>query len=96
MATPTSSERPRKTRARNEAFERPLEFHEKTLEIARDIGDRRGGGMSLYNFGDEPAKSGERGHAIARLQEAPKILGEIAAPYGDRARPALARLKCDD
>ena len=66
------------------------------MEIAREIGDRRGEGIGLYNLGDELTKVGERSQAITRLQEALTILEEIESPHVDQARAALARLESDE
>ena len=87
------------------------DLFEKVVDLAPDrealiCGDARRTYASLEErsnrlahhlaLGNALAEAGDRGQAIARFQEALKILEEIEAPDADHARTALARLRSDD
>ncbi len=63
------------------------------MEIAREIGDRRGEGAALGNLGNAYEILGETRQAVTRLREALNIFEEIESPFADEARAALAELE---
>ena len=69
---------------------RAIEFYDKALEIAREIGDRRREGGALFNLALALDKLGERAQAIARAEAALKIYEQIEDPNTARVRQQLA------
>ena len=67
-----------------------IEFYERCLEITREIGDRLGEGIALYNLADELAKVGRRDEAIDAVEESIGIKEQIEDP---RLPPSPCRLK---
>ncbi|HKQ74564.1 MAG TPA: hypothetical protein VJ810_12810 [Blastocatellia bacterium] len=63
------------------------------MEIAREIGDRRGEANVLYNWGDELVKLGEDDRAIEMIEAALAIYEQIESPWAEVARKRLAELK---
>ena len=60
--------------------------------IARDVGDRRGEGASLYNLGLAYKNLGESHRAIAVLGEALVIFEAIESPHAAQVRATIAGL----
>jgi tetratricopeptide (TPR) repeat protein len=70
-----------------------IEYYEQHLEIAREIGDRRGEADGLYNWGDELVKLGETDRAIEMIEAALAIYERIESSMAETARKRLAKLK---
>ncbi|MCB1884959.1 MAG: hypothetical protein KDG89_13335, partial [Geminicoccaceae bacterium] len=60
-------------------------LHEQHLAIAREIGDRRGEGIALYNGGDKLAKLGKTEEAAGRVREALAVFRAIESPHAATA-----------
>jgi tetratricopeptide (TPR) repeat protein len=54
-----------------------IEFYEQQLVITREIGDRRGEGIALWNVSLSLDKLGERDKAIAHAKASLKIKGNL-------------------
>jgi tetratricopeptide (TPR) repeat protein len=74
-------------------FEKGVEYHEASLVIAREFGDRRSEGNSLGNLGYDNFYLGNRGKAEDFLREAIKIFEEIESPSAEIIREWLAKLE---
>ncbi len=61
------------------------------MQIAREIGDRRGEGQTLFNSADELYKLGDRQEAMERMQGAAEIFEEIDSPHAEQARSILTK-----
>lgn len=61
------------------------------LNIAREIGDRRGEGNALYNTGLALDELGDRAKAIAHAEAALEIYERIESPAVEGLCAALAR-----
>ena len=69
---------------------RAIEFYEKALEIDREIGNRQGEGMDLWNMSLALDQLGERAQAIAHAEAALKIYEQIEDRRADEVRKELA------
>ncbi|MEW6208875.1 MAG: tetratricopeptide repeat protein [Acidobacteriota bacterium] len=67
-----------------------IEFYERRIEIAREIGDRRGEGNALWNMSLSFDKLGERARAIEYAEAALRIFEEIESPHAEKVRNQLA------
>ena len=67
-----------------------IEFYEQNLVIAREIGDRRGEGNSMWNSALALDPLGDREQAIACAEAALKIYEEIEDPNRAQVRATLA------
>lgn len=68
-------------------------FYEQHLEIAREIGDRRGEGNALWNSALAHDSLGERAEAVRRAEAALAIREAIEDPNADMVRGTLAGWK---
>lgn len=65
----------------------------ESLQMRRTIGNRWGVAVSLAHLGEAAAMSGNRGHAMALLQESATLLEELGdAPLLAKVRQTLAQL----
>ena len=64
-------------------------FYEQ-LAIVREIGDRRGEGISLWNMSLALDHLGERAHAIHHAEQALTIYEQIEDPNAAKVRAQLA------
>jgi tetratricopeptide (TPR) repeat protein len=69
---------------------RAVEFYKQQLTIAREIGDRSGEEIALFNTGLALNTLGDRAKAIAHVEAALEIFEQIESPYAERARAQLA------
>ena len=69
---------------------RAIEFYGQLLEIACEIGDRRGEGNALFNMALQLVKLGERKRAIEAGERSLAIFEQIENPNADMVRAALA------
>ncbi len=60
------------------------------MKIAREIGDRRGEGTTLYNMAFLLSEQGDSERAIDLGERSLAILKEIEDPDAEKARAALA------
>ena len=67
-----------------------IEFYEQPLTIAREIGDRRGEGIALWNMALALEELGDRAQAIACAEASLKIREEIEDPFAPQVRAKLA------
>jgi len=72
--------------------DKAIGYFQLALEIAKEIGDRRGEGIDLFNLGIAYKKLGEREKARACLQQALAIFTEIKSPYAANAQSDLDEL----
>jgi tetratricopeptide (TPR) repeat protein len=63
--------------------QRAIEYYQQALEIAREIGDRRGEGADLGNLGNAYSDLGEVQRAIEYYQQALEIAREIGDRRGE-------------
>ena len=73
-----------------------IEYYDQHLEIAREIGDRRGEGNALDNLGSIYAALGEVRQAIKLMEAALKIFEQIESPDIESPRKILAELRITD
>ncbi|NQE38609.1 hypothetical protein E5S67_06394 [Microcoleus sp. IPMA8] len=66
-------------------FHRAIEFHQQSLEISREIGDRQGEANSLNGFGNAYYSVGEYQRAIEFYQQSLEISREIGDRDGEAA-----------
>ena len=66
-----------------------MEFYEKALAVAREIGDRRGEGNSLWNMSLTFDLLGERAEAIVHAKAALTIREKIEDPNAEKTRRQL-------
>jgi tetratricopeptide (TPR) repeat protein len=69
---------------------RAIEFYEQRLVNAREIGDRRGEGVAVFNISHTLDQLGDRAQAIAHAVAALEILEQIELPYVERVRAQIA------
>jgi len=67
--------------------EKAIEYYEKALEIAREIGDRQGEGADLGNLGNAYSDLGQVEKAIEYYEQALVIAQEIGDRQGEGDRP---------
>jgi tetratricopeptide (TPR) repeat protein len=70
-----------------------IEFYEKQLAIAREIGDRGGEGDALANMGMAYKKLGDKEKAKALWQAALAIYRAIESPHAKTVEAWLAALE---
>ena len=70
-------------------YRKAIEYHEQSLEISREIGDRQGEGISLGNLGIAYDILGEKEKACGLWKEAVDILESIESPYANVFRESL-------
>ncbi|NJM46380.1 MAG: tetratricopeptide repeat protein, partial [Alkalinema sp. RU_4_3] len=58
-------------------YQRAIDFHQQSLEIAREIGDRWGIGASLLNMAHAQAKLDNPGQALLNYQQAKSIYADL-------------------
>ncbi|MDD4653670.1 MAG: tetratricopeptide repeat protein, partial [Methanothrix sp.] len=68
-----------------------IEYYEQALKNSREIGDRRGEGIHLFNISLYLESSGQRDHAISLAQSALAIFEQIESPHAEMVRQALAQ-----
>ena len=68
-------------------------FYEQRLEIAREIGDRRGEGSGLGNLGIAYVGLGETNLAIGFCEQALSIFEGIGHPNAELVRGKIANLR---
>jgi len=66
-----------------------IEYHEKALSIAREIGDRRGEGITLWNMSLALDQLGQRAQAIECARAAINILEDIEDPNAEMVKRKL-------
>ena len=64
-------------------YRKAIEYHEQSLKIKREIGNRLGEGGSLGNLGNAYHSLGEREKACGLWKEAVAILEAIESPNAD-------------
>ncbi|WP_334951909.1 tetratricopeptide repeat protein [Nostoc sp.] len=64
-------------------YQRAIEFHQQSLEISREIGDRNGEGNSLNNLGSAYCSLGQYQQTIKFLQQSLEIFREIGDRNGE-------------
>ena len=69
---------------------RAIQFYEQQLAIVREIGDRRGEGIALWNMSLVLDHLGERAQAIQHAEQALTIFEQIEHHYAARVRAKLA------
>jgi tetratricopeptide (TPR) repeat protein len=69
--------------------EKAIEYHEKALAIAKEIGDRRGEGGLLGNLGQTYSDLGQVEKAIEYSEKALVIKHEIGDSYGEATHLAI-------
>ena len=75
---------------------RAIEFYEQALQIAREIGDRRGAGSALWNMALALGQLEDRAQAIVRAEAALAIYEQIESPHAEMMRNRLAEWKAGD
>jgi hypothetical protein len=70
-----------------------VEFYERSLAIAREIGDRQVEGMQLFNMSLAHLKSGDLPAAIQATEASLQSLEAIESPLAERARTLLDYLR---
>jgi tetratricopeptide (TPR) repeat protein len=66
-----------------------IEYYEQQLTIARELGDRRGEGIALFNMSLAQDSLGKRMDANRMATEALNIFKLIESPYAERVRQKL-------
>ncbi len=66
-----------------------LQFYERQLSLAREIGYSRGEGAALINMGADFMKLGERNRAIACAEAGFEIFSKIQDPVAEPIREQL-------
>ena len=74
-------------------MEEAIRYYQQALEIAREVGDRRGEAIDLFNLGDEYVKLDKVAEGLECLRQALAIFEEIKSPYAERARRRLKELE---
>lgn len=69
--------------------QRALELYEQSLGIYKEIRDRRGEGLVLWNISLALDQIGDRPRAIAQAEESLKIYEEIEIPNAAKVRQKL-------
>lgn len=69
---------------------RAFQFYEQQLAIDREIGDRRGEGIALWNMSLALDELGERAQAIQYAEQALTIYEQIEDPRAANVRAYLA------
>jgi tetratricopeptide (TPR) repeat protein len=77
-------------------YRRAIEYHEQSLTIKREIGNRMGEANSLYNSALALDQLGDRPAAIAHAEAALKIYEAIESPHASIARDLLAEWRGED
>jgi tetratricopeptide (TPR) repeat protein len=70
-------------------YRRAIEYHEQSLRIAREIGDRQVEGIVLWNMSLSLDKLGDRKEAIKLAGASLKIREEIEDPFAPTVRKTL-------
>jgi tetratricopeptide (TPR) repeat protein len=70
--------------------QKAIELHEEALAIAREIGDRQGEGLILFNISIVLDEIGDRAQATDYAKSALKILEQIESPFANTVRRQLA------
>jgi tetratricopeptide (TPR) repeat protein len=73
-----------------------IEYYEQALEIAREIGDRRGEGNRLGNLGTAYKRLGDSARARKLWEQALRIFEDIEDPNAERVRGWLVALEEGD
>ncbi len=58
-------------------YQRAIDFHQQSIEIKREIGDRWGIGASLFNMANAQAKLDNHGQALLNFQQAKLIYEDL-------------------
>ena len=61
--------------------ERAITFYQRALNIAQEIGDRHGEGVSLANLGITLAKLDKENEAKVALEQSVEILSQFDSPF---------------
>ena len=77
-------------------YRRAIGFYKQQLGIAREIGDRRGEGTTLWNTSLALYRLGERAQAIANARAALPILEQIESPDAAKVRRQLAEWQAEE
>jgi len=69
---------------------RAMRFYEEAMLIHREIGDRRGEGITLWNISQVLDHHGDRAQATECAEQALIIYEQIEDPYTEQMRAKLA------
>jgi tetratricopeptide (TPR) repeat protein len=73
-----------------------IDYYERALKVACEIGDRRNEGIWLAALGEAFEKLGQLEKAIEFTKAAYEIFKQIESPYAEQARKKLAEWQGDN